>query len=253
LFLAEDKSYSKAEIRANLHMIKLYFIRQLEDEHDIETIPRLEAYCVETAFEEMRQEGYEDDGLFDEMKLFFQPLTVTEKELVINRTVLSKLEQEEMKERDRLTTEITTFKEQFTKKDAEKNTLFNEIEDMKADCIKKFDEYQSALEEEENQSIDKQNELGNKWSADDDEQKEKIFSKSKSLTECEEQLQTIVNGRVHDEKLLEIIKNNLASDKTTIDRRLVKPHRGFIMYGPPGNRTTTFQIIEIKFLDHSRR
>jgi hypothetical protein len=62
-------------------MIKLFFIHQLENDNDIEVIPQLEAQCVEKAFEEMRHEGYEDDGLFDDMKLFFQPLTITDDEL----------------------------------------------------------------------------------------------------------------------------------------------------------------------------
>ena len=65
-------------------MIKLFLKHELLDEENIEALPRLEKECVELAFKEMRDGGYEEDGLFDEMKLFFQPLTVTDSELIVD-------------------------------------------------------------------------------------------------------------------------------------------------------------------------
>ncbi|CAF1397310.1 unnamed protein product [Rotaria sp. Silwood1] len=229
----EDKSYSKAEIRANLHMIKLYFNRQLEDQDGIETIPRLEADCVQTAFEEMRQEGYEDDGLFDEMKLFFQPLTVTEEELVINKNVLSKLYQQEIVEKERLRKEIEKLNKSFEEKDNQIKKVSNEIEQINVKRSEEFKAYQLASEKA-NQSINLQMDLNKSWSASDNRQNEEINLKKKVRMEYEKELQEIDKNRSNDKNLLEIIEKNLASDKTTIDRRLVKPHRGFIMYGPPG-------------------
>jgi hypothetical protein len=35
--------------------------------------------------------------------------------------------------------------------------------------------------------------------------------------------------------LLNTIIDDLNNQQTHIDDKLVKPHRGFIMYGPPGN------------------
>ncbi|CAF1636763.1 unnamed protein product, partial [Adineta steineri] len=159
----ENKPYSKAEIRANLHMIKLYFNRQLEDTDGIEIVPRLEAYCVDTAFQEMREEGYEDDGLFDEMKLFFQPLTVTEKELIINKNTLSTLYQEQVAEGMALKAEIEKLKQRFTEKDKKIKKLSNEIEQIIIKRDAAFIKYQSDLDKEENESLSKQLELNNIW------------------------------------------------------------------------------------------
>lgn len=234
-FLAENKPYSKAEIRANLHMIKLYFNRQLEDKDGIEIIPRLEAYCVDTAFKEMREEGYEDDGLFDEMKLFFQPLTVTEKELIINKNTLSTLHQEHVAEEKKLTAKMEELKKCFSEKNEQIDTLSNEIEEIIMERDTEFSQYQTDLDKEENESIRKQFELNAIWEARDLQWDEDIDSKKKLRAKYETELQAIENDRIYNENLLKIIRNNLSSNHMIIDRRLVKPHRGFIMYGPPGN------------------
>ncbi|CAF4362639.1 unnamed protein product, partial [Rotaria magnacalcarata] len=57
----------------------------------------------------MREEGYEDDGLFDEMKLFFQPLTITDDELTIDSSLLIALNKEQLAEKRSLEDEITTL------------------------------------------------------------------------------------------------------------------------------------------------
>ncbi|CAF1442979.1 unnamed protein product [Rotaria sordida] len=230
----DNKSYSKAEIRANLHMIKLYFNRQLEDKDGIEIIPRLDAYCVDTAFQEMREEGYEDDGLFDEMKLFFQPLTVTEKELIINKNTLSTLYKEQVAAEKKLKAEIEKLKKRSTEKDEQINKLSNEIEQIIMKRATKFLQYQAELNKEENESISKQFELNNIWEVSDQQWDEEINSKKEIRPEYEKELQAIEKDRKHNEDLLKIIQKNLSADYMIIDRRLVKPHRGFIMYGPPG-------------------
>ncbi|CAF4946847.1 unnamed protein product [Rotaria sp. Silwood1] len=47
---------------------------------------KLNAECVQLSFDEMRREGFADDGLFDQMKLFFLPLTMVEEDLAVNET-----------------------------------------------------------------------------------------------------------------------------------------------------------------------
>lgn len=216
-------------------MIKLYFNRQLEDKDGIELIPRLEAYCVDTAFQEMREEGYEDDGLFDEMKLFFQPLTVTDKELIINKNTLSTLYREQLAEKKELIAEIEKLKKRFTEKDAQINKLSNEIEQIITKRAAEFLQYETDLDKKENESINKQMELNNIWEIRDLQWDEEINSKKELLAEYENELQTIEKDRKYNENLSQIIQKNLSSNHMIIDRRLVKPHRGFIMYGPPGN------------------
>ncbi|CAF4257693.1 unnamed protein product, partial [Rotaria magnacalcarata] len=57
----------------------------------------------------MREEGYEDDGLLDEMKLFFQPLTITDDGLTIDSSLLIALNKEQLAEKRSLEDEITTL------------------------------------------------------------------------------------------------------------------------------------------------
>ena len=143
ILLDDTTPYSESELRANLHMIKLFLIRQLESIYAIEEIPKLDAYCVEKAFEEMREEGYEDDGLFDDMKLFFQPLTVTENELNINPTVLSKLKEQDHNEKKNCEDEIIRLNKELDKKTRELKTLNDQLEETKEKHRRKYEETQN--------------------------------------------------------------------------------------------------------------
>jgi len=230
----ETTPYSKAEIRANLHMIKLFFHRQLEDIEGIQTIPRLDSYCVKQAFNEMRQEGYEDDGLFDQMELFFQPLTVTDKELVIDENDLSNLDDDDVKKKKCLDAEINDFKERFEIINKQRIQLIEDIEKIKNQRRENYDNNKKELE---NKSNEQRNQLDRNWSKEEDRLKAEMNSKEEYLKKLEEQLQDIESKRMSSEQLLEIIRKNLLSTGKIIDRGLVRPHRGFIMYGPPGENT----------------
>ena len=233
----QDESYSKAEIRANLHMIKLYFIRQLEHIEGIKPIPRLDCYCVKTAFIEMREEGYEDDGLFDQMKLFFQPLTVVDEELTINEQDLRKLKDNDEKEKKRLEGEITSYPQLREQKNKEIGKLNTEIDNIKNKRLENFADLNKKVRESQNQPYDKQIKLESQWAEIDDSLEGQLKTKYEELTKYMNDLSSIENKQIDDKKLLEIITQRIDSIQTTIDRKLVKPHRGFIMYGPPGKNS----------------
>ena len=113
MFLLLEPELTHCELLAKLHMIKLYIIRQLEYENGIKDIPQLERECVEGAFDEMRHEGYEDDGLFDDMKLFFQPPTITNEELKITTNETDKANRGQRLQQENLLKDIDVLKAQL--------------------------------------------------------------------------------------------------------------------------------------------
>ncbi|CAF1043150.1 unnamed protein product, partial [Didymodactylos carnosus] len=230
----DKSSYSKSELRANLHMIKLYFIRQLENKKGIEQIPQLEKYCVEEAFKEMRAEGYEDDGLFDEMELFFQPLTVTDEELKINKDQLEKLNKEQHKRKKALDDRIKQLREKIEAITNELKELGDKVDELKEKRRGEFELNKKEMEKPENQSYQTKTKLDKSWSDKNDEFTVEINKFQTKITEKERELKKLEAKKVDKENLLKIIDNSLRADQTKIDKKLVKAHRGFIMYGPPG-------------------
>ncbi|CAF0880971.1 unnamed protein product [Adineta ricciae] len=227
----QNDSYSKSELRANLHMIKLYFARQVEDQEGVPTLPRLEKFCVQTAFKEMRDEGYEDDGLFDEMQLFFQPLTITDDELSIDAAIISSVLQAEFTKMDHLRNEINTLNDKLESKKTELKATQNEYTD---------------LETQRNESVDfnskrppPSNFQERADRAQERTEKDKTWKKTKGdytkkIQNLEDNIKVIETSIATFQKELDEVKKTSESHKTKIDQRLVKPHRGFIMYGPPG-------------------
>lgn len=230
IFLGRDDSYSKSELRANLHMIKLYFVRQLEDQDGIPVLPRLDKYCVKKAFEEMREEGYEDDGLFDDMKLFFQPLTVTEDELTIDSALLTNIRKNELAKKKDLEKNIEDFNTELETKKGELETEKKNFETEKQRAEKIIEESEKSRSED----LLKQIEQDREWA-----EKNEVCTKNqrmhrKNIKRIENEIKQIETSIVNFQTSLDEVNTNLVSNKTKIDQRLIKPHRGFIMYGPPG-------------------
>ena len=214
-------------------MIKLFFLRQLEAHEGIETMPRLEAFCVEEAFKEMRLEGFEDDGLFPDMQLFFQSLTVTENELVINKETLTDVEQKQLKEKADLGGAIRRLKIAYDQKSDQIKGVTSTIQNIKAERDRIDEEHEKQLQQ--TGLNDKQRaDLEVKWSAHETELMKQQREKTLLRSQYEKELHIIETDRMTKENRVKTINKNFESNTTIINRRLVKPHRGFIMYGPPG-------------------
>ena len=96
---------SKSELLAHIHQVKLYFHYILADEFATAGVPtpaKLDARCVRLSFDEMRQEGFADDGLFDQMKDFFLPLTMVEQDLSIDERRWRSIERAQSRQRQQL-------------------------------------------------------------------------------------------------------------------------------------------------------
>lgn len=63
---------------------------------------KLNVQCVDGAFEEMRRDGFADDGLFGQMKIFFLPLTLIENDLHIDDQRWKNISRIRLKERNDL-------------------------------------------------------------------------------------------------------------------------------------------------------
>jgi SpoVK/Ycf46/Vps4 family AAA+-type ATPase len=230
---------------ANLHLIKLFIWHSLRNDPRIQqhgTLPKLEAKCLKAAFNEIRDEGFADDGLFPKLEEFFYPLTISEYEIRRKRQMGSNEHRIYLKQRDQLRLDIKELTNQVDEQvamfwDSEykcdllrekfhrgQNDYLRERENIQS----RFNNRQQHLTAEALQRLDqqwqkKQSTLNGQLK--DLNQKQKELSKKKS--ELEKQLEEY-------EKNLKNIETELAHPRKNIDEKLVKPARGLIMYGPPG-------------------
>jgi uncharacterized protein (DUF3084 family) len=219
-------------------MIKLFFIHQLENKNGIERIPQLEAECVQQTFEEMREEGYEEDGLFGDMKLFFQPLTIKDDELKINPDELSNANKYQQNQLTELEESIKQLNEKYYQIHQEYQNIQKILTEAKAERDKEYQNYQ--LKMKEKMTYQKRTELNDSWSSKSDTHKENIDTYKRQISEKENQIKDIETARMEKEKHRDTINVLLSNQQTKIDRNLIQLHRGFIMYGPPGIYTIIF-------------
>jgi DNA repair exonuclease SbcCD ATPase subunit len=229
-------------------MIKLYLIHQIENENGIETIPHLEAECVENAFEEMRK-TYEDDGLFDDMKLFFQPLTITDEELNISPDELLHANKDQQKQIKEITQSIAELNDQYIQIHEDYEKLNKKITRLINERNKEFEDHQLLMQG--NLFYRERTKRNLEWCSRADEMKGQIDAYKKKIGPIENQLQEIERARIEKENLRDTIQTQLSNKKTKIDRNLIQLHRGFIMYGPPGIFSSLFyhmfSLISVKF------
>jgi len=200
---------------ACLHQIRLYFHYILEDQFadaNVHVPSKLDYRCVDLSFREMRLEGFADDGLFDQMKKFFLPLTTVEQDLEVpdahcagilarRRDDQERLEQE----RVHLICHLKKIEDQYYRLDerivnTERNLNTSRDNNPAGDVFEReISEYRQNREQLEL----RRNEL---------------LSRLSVLTDMLENI-----GKA--------LKDGIRGRNS---RDLIKPNRSFIMYGPPG-------------------
>ncbi|CAF4654000.1 unnamed protein product [Rotaria sp. Silwood1] len=219
------KIQSESELLACIHQIKLYFHYILADEFASVGIPtpvKLDARCVHLSFDEMRRDGFADDGLFDQMKVFFLPLTMIEHDLTINDVQWQNLLRDRLREREQLLEKQQRLVDELTEKEDEYYRHDDSIRKLRKEIHLK-----RQISEEHN---------GEKYEGFSvvellNEHRKRMEQLEHERNELRTQMQTT-------EDLIEniqigLIRQDDKSSKNT-DRDLIKPNRGFIMYGPPG-------------------
>lgn len=292
----------------------------LKDHYNVQQrkkLGKLDPVCVNKSFEEIREEGFSDDGLFDNMKEFFLPLTISEDELYMRRENYTISREEHEKKKSKLDQEIEYLKsavEDQNKKSSEYDGQFKSLQDSlktkirnyskeKSNFIEEFDrkheptQTNDVLKEEtpesqltpsannvvkegygtlifykltsifffilsffrfpakkslEEPSIpvnplhELQRERDNQLKDFESEWNRKCEELVKEIQEC----QILKNKADKDKKTYDIqldekrnqLKNvefELSKKQTMVKKKLVKPHRGFIMFGPPGKIDVT--------------
>ncbi|CAF1398490.1 unnamed protein product [Adineta steineri] len=212
---------SKSQLIAYLHQIKLYFHYILSEQFAQAGIPqpaKINHQCVDLAFDEMRTEGFADDGLFDQMKSFFLPLTMTKKD--INAT--DKQYSQKERELEEKLISLRSAREKLDIKLAEIGKTYyrlsDEIEHMKSISPANLTNSRNNQNDWEPVPIRQQlDDLRNRMN-------ELQSRRSDYLTQWQKENDAINN-----------IQNALENQKhQNNDIDLIKPNRGFIMYGPPG-------------------
>jgi hypothetical protein len=238
IFLDESES----ELLAKIHMIKLFFNHALKNEEGIVRLPKLDARCVTKAFEEMRR-GYEDDGLFDEMIQFFLPLTVTDHELVLDANEIHLNTEEKRRTQSQYEQEIrnlTRENENITENIERQKRIIGQIKDERQ---RMYEELESNLKEIKTKRLNtyarEKNEFEQQWSRKDNIQSDKIKKIKREIEQMETNYKANETLIKEKKNLLNTIIDDLDNQQTHIDDKLVKPHRGFIMYGPPGNNLSS--------------
>ena len=84
------------------------------------------------------------------------------------------------------------------------------------------------------QFFKQRNDLEKEWTQKNEDLMNKIDECQEKIRDLEVDLLSIQNKKAEKAKLLEIVNKDLQVKTRKIDKKLVKHHRGFIMYGPPG-------------------
>jgi hypothetical protein len=216
---------SESELLAYLHQIKLYFHYILADkfaEARVPTPAKLNARCVHLSFDEMRKDGFADDGLFDQMKMFFLPLTMVEQDLTVDESQWRLISQIHQRERAQLLMKKQRLIDELTEKDSEYYDHNDSIRKLRKNI--NFNRQMSTGENGEQYEGFSVPELL-------DEHRKAMDKLDPIRDNLRTQIQSIEDVLTNIEQALK--KKDVNSSKKN-DRDLIKPNRGFIMYGPPG-------------------
>jgi SpoVK/Ycf46/Vps4 family AAA+-type ATPase len=232
-------------------MIKLFIYYTLNDNSNFEQrrlLAKLDPKCVELSFKEIREEGFSDDGLFDDMREFFLPLTITEHELDMERYNHTNLRQQRGDERRKLIKEIESLQSVYNEHvgiywtyDEQLTNVKRALDDQCLNYLsKKSEQIKNTNRRNEHHKAELMQQLSVEWT-----DKERTFEQN--INEIQ-QLKDVINTTIKDyerqldekRNQLENIEFYLSKKQKVVDEKLVKPHRGFIMFGPPGKIKTIY-------------
>ena len=238
----EDSSMTDSELFANLHLIKLFICHKLRNQQIVQrhrTLAKLEMKCLDLAFDEMRSEGYADDGLFIKIREFFLPLTISEKELHVERSLNQTSRLTRCKELHKIIKLETTRRDQLNDANRRCDEQTCRIEKAIKDhgdetsqvlgtwkskkSNKKQEKQLEALHQRYQESLKRQENLLKQWHKL--KQEKEIIQKN--INECK-------NNIEGTKARLQAIETELNTPHKPVQEQLVKPPRDLIMYGPPG-------------------
>ncbi len=232
---------------ANLHLIKLFICYTLREERALRrrgALSKLEADCLNTAVNEMRDEGFADDGLFPKIAEFFLPLTISEQELCIERGLDKQKRQTLLKDHEKLSTDIKKKSDEYDEQIRIFWTYHDKITTLKKDLsnararhtqerlimvARTNDEQQQ--QKQQAQALQKFDE---QWHRQEADLVRKINEENKLKNDLEKFINKLKKEIDENEARFKNIETELVTPPKYVDKQLIKPARGLIMYGPPG-------------------
>lgn len=213
----------------------LRFERAVQDHG---ALPKLEKDCIKLSFAEMRKEGYADDGLFPKMEDFFLPLTIAEEELTMTRSNGNKFaRQNQLKELEKEVNRVRRLLNEATMHRWDADEKMADLNKEKDQTFKTYLKERSQVHAKSTaqEQARKLQHIDREWEENRQNFEARLLSLNDTLnqsmsriSEYEKQLDEYTNK-------ISNIRNGLNQPAKPIDKGLVKPARGFIMYGPPGN------------------
>ncbi|CAF3930859.1 unnamed protein product [Rotaria sp. Silwood1] len=241
---SDDFPYSCSEIIANLHLIKLLIWHTLRDDkivRDHGALSRIDAKCLDIAFEEMRTEGFADDGLFPKMKEFFLPLTISEHEFHLKRQSSVDEHLAHLKRRDQLCADMQQrmikrdeIIERYQKLDDEILRLTQRLKDAENVYMQSRTKLASSNDYEQQTKAEALRLYHARWERDQLHLYEQLNDVRKRKDDLEKEEKNLQKEIEEDNARLKMMEFELDAPHEHLGKQLIKPPRGLIMYGPPG-------------------
>ncbi|CAF4278285.1 unnamed protein product, partial [Rotaria sp. Silwood2] len=262
LATSENLSTSISELYANIHLIKLYMWHVLRDQPAVKrfgNLAKIETKCLDAAFEEMKFEGFADDGLFSRMKEFFLPLTISQQEFHIHWSSDGRIQRTWLERRDKLRENLKELETKLKKEIKAYRTCYEEISKVEESINDEQQHYSSRVETLNSKNNNtkqirtinrllesvrrskkpskEQVEALRQAHREFEEHKSDLLRKLDKLTEMKNAIQmkiTDFETQIEEEKArLNMIETKLNTPQQPVDNQLVKPPRGLILHGPP--------------------
>ena len=238
----DNVTISDSELFASLHLIKLFVWHKLHDQRIVQrhgALPTLEMKCLDKAFDEMRSEGFVDDGLFDKIKEFFLPFSISHQERNLQRSPnqetrlarCAQLEEEIQRDRTELRKSMND-KENCIAEAREIDLLIKDNEAARSNIL-------ASIESKKNHR-NQQNQLEKLYNMGQERLKSQNDLR-KNLHACNQKKEIImkkikdhVNKMDVNKERKKMIEIELNTPHRPVEKELLKLPRGLIMYGPPG-------------------
>lgn len=227
---------------ADLHLVKLFIHYTLRYDRALQghrALPKIEATCIDHSFDEMQREGFADDGLFPKMGEFFLPLTISEEELAMCRSNLNvEVRRGQLKEINQEIRSEQTSLGEATARRLEDDEKITDLEQIREQVHLAYinDRSEAAISTERLRRLDEQLEADSKSIND---QLDLLTTTSRDRIEQIEQYERELDALTVQRINLEA---ELNQPQRPVDKGLVKPARGFIMFGPPGKTILSHSV-----------
>ena len=185
----------------------------------------------------MQNEGYADDGLFPAMGDFFLPLTISEQELKMTRPGFGR--QARQNHLEEHTREICRLERLVDEATMHRLDVEEKIKNLKETIQQAYvayldDRLNVNRENTPRQQAEELQQIGQQWRYNRTQFEEQLRSSKNVMHQCMKNIADLEKQIDEHNTQRSNVRAELNQPQRAVDQGLVKPSRGFIMYGPPG-------------------